>query len=127
MMRSHPASYLRSHRKRSGLTQKEIATLLGYLNEGEISRHERLCSAPPFRVALGYEAVFRVPISVLFREAFESTKRDVEARLGKLTDVLRQSTATGRQAALIARKLEWMWERKNQARAALFPHDGPNE
>jgi transcriptional regulator with XRE-family HTH domain len=124
MAHSHPASYLRSHRKRSGLSQKEVASLLGYKHEGEISRHERLLSAPPFHVALAYEALYRVPVAQIFPGIYESRKEEVETRLAKLVGVLHQCTASGREAAMIARKLEWVWERVNQDHASLFAENG---
>jgi transcriptional regulator with XRE-family HTH domain len=114
MNKSRLASYLGSHRKRSGLSQKELGQLLGYPSEGTVSRHERLCSTPPFQVALGYEAVFRIPVSELFPGAFERIRQDVEARIAHMERKLQDSTAKGREAARIARKLEWIWERQNQ-------------
>lgn len=124
MTHSHPASYLRSHRKRSGLSQKEVADLLGYLHEGEISRHERLTTVPPFHIALAYQALFRVPVSEIFPGRYETAKHEVEARLEKMVEDLHQRTAKGREAAMIARKLEWIWERENQEHASLFTGNG---
>lgn len=116
-------SYLRSHRVRAGLKLDEVAHLLGYGHAGEISRHEHLTSAPPFRVALQYEALYRMPLSTLFPGAFEEAKHEVEDRLKALIEQLKESTATGREAALIARKIEWAWERENLETSGLFhPH-----
>jgi transcriptional regulator with XRE-family HTH domain len=120
MSKSHPASYLRSHRKRSGLKLNEVARVLGYDHPGEISRHEHLTSAPPFRAALQYEALYKTPVSILFPDAFEKAKEEVEARLKSLLEVLKQSTASGREASRIARKLEWAWERENVDSCCLF-------
>lgn len=119
MSKSHLAS-LRSHRKRAGLKLNEVAHILGYDHPGEISRHEHFTSAPPFRAALQYEALYKTPISILFPEAFEMAKLEVESRLRSLLEVLKQSTAKGREAALIARKLEWAWERENMDSCCLF-------
>ena len=119
MNESHLASYLGSHRKRSGLSQKELGQLLGYPSEGTISRHERLCSTPPFQVALGYEAVFCIPVSELFPGAFERIRQDVEERIARMERQLQESSAKGREAAKIARKLEWIWERRNQEQIPL--------
>ena len=105
MNKSRLASYLSSHRKRSGLSQKELGQLLGYPSEGTVSRHERLRSTPPFHVALGYEAVFCVPVSELFPGKFEQIRKDVEARIAHMERQLQDSTAKGRKAARIARKL----------------------
>jgi DNA-binding XRE family transcriptional regulator len=106
-------SYLHSHRKRSGLSQRELARLLGYPDQGPVSRHERLCGVPPLMIALGYQAIFHQPVSDLFPGAYETVKAAVEERLDKLKDDLHQRSAKGRGAAMIARKLEWMWEREN--------------
>jgi transcriptional regulator with XRE-family HTH domain len=123
MNQAHLASYLRSHRKRSGLSQKELAMLLGYPDEGPVSRHERLYCTPPFRVALGYEAVFRIPASKLFPAALQEISQDVEVRLKNLESQLQNSTVKGRKAVLIARKLEWMWARQNPEQSD--PFNGP--
>jgi transcriptional regulator with XRE-family HTH domain len=122
MNKSCLASYLGSHRKRSGLSQKELGQLLGYPSEGTISRHERICSTPPFQAALAYEAVFRVPVSELFPGAFERIRQDIEARISRMERELQGSTAKGREAARIARKLEWIWERQNQEQTP-FNHE----
>jgi transcriptional regulator with XRE-family HTH domain len=124
MTHPHHGSYLRSHRKRSGLSQKEVANILGYLHEGEISRHERLLSIPPFHVALAYEALYRVPVAEIFPGTYESRKQEIEAKLARLVEALHERTARGREGAMIARKLEWVWERENQEHASLFNENG---
>ena len=117
---SHSASYLRSHRKRSGMNLNDVARLLGYLHGGEISRHERKKVLPSLHIALRYEALYRVPISDLFPAQFEEAKREIEQRLASLIDDCKQSTARGRAAAMIARKIEWAWERENRESLNLF-------
>jgi transcriptional regulator with XRE-family HTH domain len=121
-MHTRSASYLRSHRKHSGLSQQDVARLLGYLHEGEVSRHERYTSAPPLRIALGYEALFKVSVSELFPHEFNLVKHEVEQRLKRLVEALQNSTVRGRKASLIARKLEWMWERDNQQTSLFTSH-----
>jgi hypothetical protein len=75
-------------------------------------------------VALAYEALYRVPVAQIFPGVYESRKQEVEARLAKLVEALHQCTAKGRAGTMIARKLEWMWERVNQERASLFIENG---
>src|SRR5580698_4762105 len=99
MNQSRLASYLRSHRKRSGLTQKELAVLVGYPDEAQVSRHERLYCTPPFLIALRYEAVFRVPVSQMFPGVYESLVGSVEDHLKALEGALHESTAKGRKGA----------------------------
>lgn len=114
MKELHLASYISSHRKRAGLNQKELGSLLGYPDEGPVSRHERLRSIPPLYIALGYQAIFHVPVAELFPAAYDKIRESIEARLQEMRRDLEQSSAKGRQAARIARKLTWMWERENQ-------------
>lgn len=109
----HMASYIGTHRKRAGLSQRDLGILLGYLKEGAVSRHERHCATPPFQIALGYEAIFRIPVSALFPYAFEKVQSGVAARIDSMERELQESTARGRGAARIARKLEWMNARRN--------------
>lgn len=117
---THTASLLRSHRKRSGLKLDEIARIVGYGHGGEVSRHERLTSLPSLRAALGYEALYRMPIQKLFPALFEEIRKEVEDRLAMLIEECNQSTAKGRIAAMIARKIEWAWERANTEQGLLF-------
>jgi hypothetical protein len=105
-------NYLKMHRKRSGLSQRELGMLLGYAGSGQVSRHERSATVPPLITALAYEVIFCVPISSLFTgmhvnvtEAVKSNivtfERDLKARSGK-----KSSTN------LTAQKLKWLETRK---------------
>jgi transcriptional regulator with XRE-family HTH domain len=106
-------SYLRSHRKRSGLSQKEVGLLLGNPDHGQLSRHERLFTMPSLLTALSYQAIFGIPISELFPGIYEAAKQGVEERLDKMKQEWQDSSAKGRKGAQVARKLEWSWEREN--------------
>lgn len=108
------ANHLRSHRRVSGLSQCELAKIVGFLSDIPISRHERSVTIPTLLIALGYEAVFRVPISKLFPGLYRSVEESIEEQLAMIENALQQSSAKGRQAAYVARKLEWLWERRNK-------------
>src|SRR5437879_2031593 len=54
-------NYLRTYRKRSGLTQREVAFLVGCRNGAQVSRYEKRRRLPPLRTALACEAAFGVP------------------------------------------------------------------
>lgn len=105
------AAHIRTLRMRSGLTQKEVAHILGFSSGVPISRHERYKSVPDLLTALGYERIFRVPISKLFPGLYQTVAMGIEERLAKMEDELHQSTAKGRHAVPIARKLEFFVER----------------
>jgi DNA-binding XRE family transcriptional regulator len=107
-------SRLKLHRKHAGLSQEEVANLIGYLNHQQVSRHERDVELPMLLIALGYQAIFRVPVSELFPGVYEMVKLGVDQRLKTLANELHQSTVKGRQIALIAHKLEWVCERDSK-------------
>jgi len=65
MNHSEVASYLWSHRRQSGLSQRELGFLFGYPDKRQSSRHERLATMPSLLTALSYQAIFRVPIADL--------------------------------------------------------------
>lgn len=113
MNKLHLASYIRTHRKRSGLSQKELDYLLGYPYEGQVSRHERMFCFPSLVVALRYQAIFHVPVSELFQGIYETEQHSIEEKLAKMEDDLHQCSSKGRKAPMTARKLEWLWERQN--------------
>lgn len=113
-MKQHATrNHLKAHRKKSGLSQKEIAKLLGYHDAGQISRHERSASIPPLGVALAYEAIFKTPVSGLFAGIHGSVREAIENRLRDLETQLHNRSARDRGANLTAQKLVWLNERRN--------------
>jgi DNA-binding XRE family transcriptional regulator len=107
------ASHLRSHRKKSGLSQLELAGLIGYLSEDAVMRHEQVASIPSLTIALAYEAIFRVPVSRLFPGVYEAVEERVDVRLAAMERRLQEKSAKDRDASAAARKLEWLWARRN--------------
>ena len=67
-------SFLRSYRKRSGLTQDELAYLAGLKDGSSISKIERLHREPELKTLLTCEALFQVPA----QDLFPGTQRKVE-------------------------------------------------
>jgi|HubBroStandDraft_2_1064218.scaffolds.fasta_scaffold327670_2 DNA-binding XRE family transcriptional regulator len=106
-------NYVRIHRRKVGLSQRELGRVLGYQDEFSISKHEQFHSTPTLVTALGYEIVFRVPVSEIFAGLKDQVEEDIEQRLVELELRLGQRGAGDRRAATIARKLEWLCERKN--------------
>jgi DNA-binding XRE family transcriptional regulator len=109
------ASYLKSHRMKSGMSQRELADLIGILADHQISKHERSATVPSLLAALSYQVVFSVPITELFPGIYESVRMNLEERLCEMETELQNSTAKGRGAHVIARKLEWLLERRDPA------------
>jgi DNA-binding XRE family transcriptional regulator len=105
-------NYLRTHRKRSGLSQRELGMFLGYRNQWQVSRHERSQTTPPLPTALAYEVIFHVPVSTLFAGVRVNTARSVEAKIAAFERSLERSHGKGRTARTTAQKLEWLTQRR---------------
>lgn len=107
-------NYVRAHRKRAGLSQLELAVILGYRNEGVISRHELFRSVPPLLMALGYEVVFQTSVSELFPGLRDTVEKAIENSLAEFESALRKqkNQAPRSQVPVITRKLEWLNERR---------------
>jgi DNA-binding XRE family transcriptional regulator len=102
------ASHLGTHRRRSGLSQLELARLVGHRNSGRVSRHERGVTLPPLSVALAYEAVFHVPVHELFPGIHEAAIKNIETRITDLDEALGQKSAMDSNSGAIARKLQFI-------------------
>lgn len=71
--------YLRNERRRSALTQADVAALLGGPWKGRVSWYER-GATPPTPVALEYEAILGKPVSELLGGAFAKAVSNVRHR-----------------------------------------------
>ena len=106
-------NYLRMYRKRSGLTQREVAFLLGCRNGAQVSRYEKRRRVPPLAMALACEAAFGVPVSELFAGMRESAGKAVGKRLLALKSKLETNPVKGSEGRIAAPKLHWLAERHN--------------
>lgn len=96
-------NYLRAHRRRFGLSQRQLAMLVGYGNGRAVGRHELSQDAPPLLVALGYEVVFEVPVGQLFA-GFRSAIADTVSRnLQPLKSEIAQQDSSA-----IREKMTWL-------------------
>ena len=73
-------NYLKTYRKRAGLSQDEVAFLLGCRSGAKVSRYERLARRPSLETAFAYEAVFGVPARELFAGVFEKVEEQIKKR-----------------------------------------------
>jgi transcriptional regulator with XRE-family HTH domain len=62
--------YLRTHRLVWGLTQPELASLLGFKSASYMSRIEHSKRAPRVEVALACQVIFGIPPSAMFPHAY---------------------------------------------------------
>jgi transcriptional regulator with XRE-family HTH domain len=81
-------NYLLSNRKRSALSQEDVAFLLGTRSGSKVSRHERYVREPSLKTALAYEAIYQRSASELFSGLYGEVEREVAARAKTLSKTL---------------------------------------
>jgi transcriptional regulator with XRE-family HTH domain len=83
-MKKKSVSYLRSYRLRWGLSQGELAFLLGLKTETVISRLEKKRRPPNAKVLIGCYVIFGTRTAELFPGLFKGVEADVMARVWEL-------------------------------------------
>ncbi len=73
-------NYLRTYRKKAGLSQDEVAFLLGTRSGTKVSRYERLTRQPGVKTIFALEVIFRAPARNLFAGAYEKVERSAVKR-----------------------------------------------
>lgn len=101
---------LRSERRRAGLSQRDVAALLGDKTVSKISRYERRRRLPPLRMALAYEAILGKPVSQLFGGTYAPIRAAVTRRAKHLLSDTAAVTGK-REHALRKRSIEAMTSR----------------
>jgi DNA-binding XRE family transcriptional regulator len=114
MAQKRIASHIRTHRKKSGFTQHELAGLLGHDNALKVWRHERGITVPPLTDALTYAAIFRVPVGELFPAVQQAVAQNLADRFVKLEAALGRKTSRDRDAKATAQKLQFIAVFKNR-------------
>ncbi len=69
--------YLRTLRRNWGLTQRELAQLIGSIRAAQVSRYENSKRAPRLEVALACQAIFGVPPATMFPDAYALAEEEV--------------------------------------------------
>lgn len=110
-------NYLRTYRRRSGLTQREVAFLLGCETGTQVSRYERRRRLPPLATALACEAILGVPVAELFAGVWENEVKAIGKRMVDLRSKLRDTSGAGQKKSemrLTEQKLRWL-DTRNKA------------
>ena len=100
-------------RKRSGLSQPELARLLGCKEGSKVSRYERGERAPSFDTLLGYEIVFRETTQKLFAGDSHRARAEIKKRAQALH---RELDAMEPFTESVKRKMEFLTD-------LIFPPD----
>lgn len=102
-------TYLLTYRKRTGLSQGEIAFLLGISSGTTVSKHETGARKPFLKAALSYEIILGEPASELFAGWYldlEGAIRKRAVRLSKRLSALPGTPANVQKLNTIRRLLE---------------------
>ena len=97
------ANYLRLHRRKRGLTQEELAFLLGYQSGAKISRLEQIDPPQVFSLGFAFELLFGVDAREIYPALFEAVRETVIHRLNELETKLQAVRPT--QKTIIKRRL----------------------
>jgi DNA-binding XRE family transcriptional regulator len=73
-------NYLKTYRKRAGLSQTEMAYLLGSRDGTCPARHEGFIRTPSLETALAYEAIYGTPVRELFAGVYVRAEREAMRR-----------------------------------------------
>jgi len=80
MTRHKLDNYLLSHRKRTGLSQQEVAFLLACKSGSKVYNYERFIRRPSLENVLAYEVIFGVPPRTLFAGPYEKVEQKTKKR-----------------------------------------------
>jgi len=92
-MASALKSYLRTHRRLWGLTQGELAYLLGLKSTTSVSRVERYERQPTFNIALASQIIFDRPPAELFPGPYSEIEEAVMRQANDLYERLQGSSS----------------------------------
>ncbi len=100
-MASKLENYLRTYRRRAGLSQGEIALLLGTASGTRVARYERFNREPGLHTALAFEIIFHAPAEDLFAGLYDRIEREVRHR----AELVVRKLEAGKQDRLTQHKL----------------------
>lgn len=84
-------NYLKTYRRKAGLTQDDMAYLLGCNSGAKVSRYEHFKARPSLTTALAYQTIFRIPAKELFPGIYQKVENEISERVrllsGKLSDM----------------------------------------
>src|SRR5580700_3162759 len=91
MKSSSAGTYLRFLRKKSGLSQRDVARILGCVTPYQVSRHEHSAVSPNAQALFGYQVLFQQPAADIFPGLYDSVQSQVEERLVAFENELHNS------------------------------------
>jgi len=77
-------NYLHTYRRRTALSQKDVARLLGSDRGGRISRYEHGRRLPELLTAPAFEVLLGVPLRELFAGLYDQVEQELRGRAREL-------------------------------------------
>lgn len=93
---------MRALRRSLGLTQGDVAHLLGFATHSQVSRLEGLVRDPDIRSAFAYEFVLGAPTRLLFATIYSEVTRVVSLRAHERLSTLASLSGDTAQASRLA-------------------------
>lgn len=87
-MTRHKHHQLRTYRRRSGLTQRDLGLLLGFVDGCEVGRYERFSRLPNAQSLLACQAIFDVDARMLFPDMYKEVEQLAVKRALRLREQL---------------------------------------
>lgn len=84
-------NYLRTYRKRSCLSQDELAGLLGCRSGAKVSRYEKFTRLPSLKTIMAYLVLFKTSLPELFAGMYQKIRLQVEKRILALIKRLKKT------------------------------------
>lgn len=91
-------NYLRLHRRKRGLTQEELAFLLGYQSGSKISRLEQIEPAQVLSLDFAFQLLFGVEAREIYPALYEAVRQAIVQRIHELEARLQLNQPTQRIA-----------------------------
>jgi transcriptional regulator with XRE-family HTH domain len=120
-------NYLRTYRRQSGLSQPDVAFLLGVQDGAVVSRFEKRKRFPNVPTALALQAIWGVPISQLYAGTNTKVTNEIRKRMLELRSKLQAQEREGSEAQLREHKLRWLAGRIGPEPPAVTPNDRQHE
>ncbi len=122
MSRSLP-NYLKMFRRRSHLSQRDVAALLGGMSGSKIARHETGRRLPTLETALAYAVIFNADVRELFAGLYEDQMDLVRVQAEELAELFREVDGD----EMVQLKIELLNGLLESAEPHLVPWEGVNE
>jgi transcriptional regulator with XRE-family HTH domain len=108
-------------RRRLGLSQKELAFLLGYTSESQVSRLENGSRIPQFEQSLAIELLFGTERRSVFPKAHLAVGLELKGRVTELVAQLSQRRSSGSKVSYKTVQLERVMALLERLESAALP------